>query len=239
MTRGSQPNFSPDQRKRLRGLGLIDAQIDELEANALPISRAWLQKTPTLQDVRDELQALFVAMERAAAALSGLQSTATMTPAKREAQARILEACFEIHDDPHDNHDFVEKASHALSRVKAMVQHAQESLPNTQRRSAAASHGPVAWIHEALVSGFANGHCQPLPRYTLRTSSSQGSRFREIVGICYEAMGQGNTDPERAIRAFIAWRRAKDEAGRATFGISITKRKRRARRRAVGRQGGK
>ena len=241
MTEGGQPIFSPAQRQRLRSLGLIDAQIDELETNALPLSRAWLRKPPTLQDVRDELQALFDAMERAAAAMSRLLSADKFTPAMREAQARLLMACFEIHHDPHDNHDHVEKAFDALSRAKAVVQYAQESLPKTQRRHEAASVLPVKCIDKALLSGFIKGHkgCMTLPRYELRRSYSPKSKYRRIVGICYEAMGQQvNKGPERAIKAFIAWRRLTDEAGRIAVGIPDTATKRRGRPRRIGRQGG-
>ncbi|MBI3375006.1 MAG: hypothetical protein HY017_25065 [Betaproteobacteria bacterium] len=214
-----RPTFSPEQRAELHRLGAIDAQIDELEANALPISLAWLRNPPTLQDVRDQLEAVFVAVECAAAAMSGLlRAGDAMTLAKREAQARILEACYEIHHDPHDEHDLVEKASYALSRVQAVVKHARDSLPNAQRRTGAASPRPVEWIYQSLVSGFTKGHRQPLPPYTLRVSSSQGSPFREIVGICYDAMGQRNTDPERAIKAFIKWRDEGTRAGRAKSG---------------------
>lgn len=50
--------FSEEQRARLGHLGLIEAQIDEVEQLALPIAQSVLEMPPRLQDVRHELLAI-------------------------------------------------------------------------------------------------------------------------------------------------------------------------------------
>ncbi len=82
----------------------------------------------------------------------------------------------------------------------------------------------IRWIFEALTAGHGAEHYilgrEAYPRhgddwpavdthpppFNFKPSSSEGSPFREVVGICYEAMTGAPRDPERAIKAFIRQR---------------------------------
>lgn len=198
-----QPRFSKVERAELTELGLIESQIDQLQTIALPLARAWLKPLPRLQDVRDELNSLSNSMSSALASMSALLTAAAPSRGRYEALQRLVLEDFE----EHGSYESIQVAHRMLLRAYSVVRRAQDSLPKTQRRQATADILPVVRINEALLSGFTKGHSSPLPPYTLHPSASPGSPFRRIVGICYEAMGLVNTDPERAIKKFIAWQR--------------------------------
>lgn len=234
----NNPSFSQARRNRLTQLGLCDVEVNELEIY-LPLCRAILRHPAKLQDVRDEFESLRHKMERAHSAMSKLRKATRLMEAKYEAHQRLIMA-----DEGRD----IEKAMQALESACNVVQHAQESLPTEQRRHRDADIEPVRLIDEALLSGFIKRHSTEsidpvtggrrfgsLPRYTLKRSYSPKSRFRKIVGACYEAMGQRNPDPERAIRAYIAWLRRKDKAKGPAFGLDPSASRTRRQGRKVGR----
>jgi len=228
--------FTDDHRKRLRKLRLTDSQVDALEAT-LPLSRVWLKKTPTMLDVRDELRKVSRPIERAESALLKLIGAGTTAPAKFEAQQRIMEAGIVKNDGP-------DAASRLLAMAKAVMQYAE---PDRKRGPRTSSYLPVARIHQALMRGWRSYRDRaeltgesdfyrdlnpPLVEFNVRLSASPRSAFREIVGICYDAMGFKDADPERAIRNYMALR---DKSAKA-FPRKAIKTRRRRKRRRMGRQ---
>lgn len=217
MSGSVQPKFSDDQRLKLKCLDLIDAQIAEVEKK-LPLARALLSKSARLQEVRDELKSLDDAIRRTRKRLTRLSRAGSGADYLRETWARVIDA---------DDRDVIPQASGFLRKLNAVSKLALRRLPREQRRHKLASLGPVRCIDDALLSGFVKGQKKggPLLRYTLCMSSSPGSAYRNIIGICYDAMCC-NTDPERAIKAYIAWRCATTQAGRARVGLKLPLRKR-------------
>lgn len=178
------PQFVPEHRARLQQLGLLPTQIVELEAT-LPLNRAMLERPAPMDAVRGEIETFRKAISKALAIIDG------KVDARNEAAWRIEEAGFELgyrHDD--------------LRRALAAAGAAETALPKEQRR-VHADIRPIARIVKALMDGFIKTHTPPFPPYEMKVSSSPGSDFREIVGICYVAIGQHNSDPERAIKAYI------------------------------------
>jgi len=212
--KNSAPEFTQDQRRRLRECGLIDAQIDEVETFALPICLALLTRPPTMQEVRNELIVVSKALERAHEAMAALSSANLAAPGRFEASQRVLMAEYNLQGDG----SVFEKTLAQLVATQAVLNHAQAELPEGPRRDPAASAMPVNRIDQALLSGFVKWYSTedaPMPHYMMKPSASPGSDFREIVGLCYEAMGRQNSDPERAIRAYVKWRKDRDRVQRA------------------------
>lgn len=200
-------SFTDNQRERLCRLGLLAEQIAELES-VLPLNRALLEQPAGMGDVRTELVDLSAALNCAHAAVENVDKGKSLERLERnEARWRLELADFETTG----TWDTLPTALKALAAADIVIQRALADLPNKQRGSVAADFRPVALIKEALLRGFIKAHKPPFPRYTLRVSSSEGSTFREIVGICYEAMGK-NTDPERAIKEYKALRKRKAES---------------------------
>jgi hypothetical protein len=104
------------------------------------------------------------------------------------------------------------------------VEKATREMPQEERRGRAASMIPVRAIHEALVAGFVTHrsanhvveeHVKEDPKknpnpwaYRIKVSFFPDSAFRQIADICYQAIGRKRGAPERAIRAYIACRKA-------------------------------
>lgn len=190
-------SFTEEQRERLRKLDLLTEQIAEIES-ALPLNRSLLEQPAGMADVREELSVLSAALKRAHAAAEKVDKG--KSPKLNEARWRLELADF----DTTNACETLPTVLKALAAADIGIQRALADLPNKERRSVAADFRPVARIKKALLDGFIKAHKLPLPPCTLRVSSSEGSKFREIVGICYEAMGQKNADPERAIKQYIA-----------------------------------
>jgi hypothetical protein len=115
--------------------------------------------------------------------------------------------------------DKVESYASQLEELAQWCDDALSQLPK-QKRSRDGHWLPPARIWEALVR--THGTRRPM---TLRLSSSPGSPFREICGICYEVMtGKPGADPERAIKNYIRAKRRSENAQRAEMGIATSRR---------------
>ena len=127
-------------------------------------------------------------------------------------------------------------SQHLLPRLQALAtaaREASETLPAKPARWRKADPRPIKRIMEALYAGWSKAkgtsvrrtpeyqtpeeafvaigqvRTNPFPK-ELRASSAPGSPFREIAGICYEAAGGGqDSDPERAIKAYMAESRSR------------------------------
>lgn len=207
MAEDPQPEFNAGQRKALADLGLLADQIDELQMVALPTARALLRKPAALNDVRDCLKIVSESMARATAALTRLLAANNSVPALQEALLRVQLADFNT--EHNTNAETIRTALKDVSAARAVIDRARQDLSSEQRRHRAASPLPLYWINKALLRGFLRAYekTPSLPHYRLTPSASPNSKYRRIIRICYEAMGQKNSDPERAIKALIARRK--------------------------------
>ena len=218
------PIFSNAHRTELGGaLELLPAQIEELENIALPLIQAILRKAPARNDVRDLLQDTARALQSAKTKLEKLLAAGSIPNRNAgspgdAAMARVLLASYELGADG----DVLDLALPAIGSAILVVEKASESLPDKPVRHVLASPRPIAWIDQALLSGFlkAHGHWPgtagpgsqtPLPPYLVHASYAAGSNYPRIVEICYDAVGLGAGSRERAIKAFIAWRKRRTE----------------------------
>lgn len=204
-------------------MGLLEAQIRQVETVALPIVQSLLTRPAPMLDVRDEIAQLKKSLKAADRRISRMLNAGIGTRSRKEASARITLAAVETDAD----HDVLAQAQSHVQRLLGTVEHAYATLPREQRRNRTASPDPVRFIDDALLHGFHNGHPKgkPLPPYTLKRSYSPNSPYRRIIGLCYAAVGHENSDPERAIRAFIAWRTRATAIQRAALGVKDSPRK--------------
>lgn len=199
----STPRFTDNQRQQLQRLGLLPQQIETLEAS-LPLSRILLKNPAPMAEVREELRDLHKAIKKVQKATAKISEGTT--PARKEAYWRLQWAATELEREKITIVDLVglefTKPLDWLEIGHKFTENALDNLPKQQRRKQADSR-PIERIDKALLEGFTKAHKPPFPPYTLKVSSSDGSTFRQIVGICYEAMGQEHCDPERAIKNYL------------------------------------
>ena len=208
--------FSDEHRSELGGaLELLPAQIAGLESIALPLIKAFLRKPPARNDVRDLLQDTADSLRSAKAAIekllaSGSIPNRTAGSAGDAAMARVMLASYELGGAG----DVLDLTLPAIGSAILVVEKASSALPKKPVRHPAASHYPIGFIDEALLSGFLKAHnhwhgtmgsgsATPLPPYLVTASCAEGSNYRRIVEICYEAAGHGAGSRERAIKSFI------------------------------------
>jgi len=216
--------FTKRQLQQLRRLGVVGEQIAEVE-KVLSICRFLLRRMPTMGDVRDELLDLQKDLRAASESLKRWEQLRereakadgrTVAPALDEAYSRVEKESFEIRGDGL----VLERALLVLTPALASISRALTALPKAQRRDVH-TWEPIAYIAKALSLGWARSEralrqvavtsAGRAPRpYPHKPSSGESSRFRQIVGICYEAMQvEQHGDPERPIRAYLAWSRAR------------------------------
>lgn len=228
MTARAPFQFTKDDRRSLRALGLYPEQIDELETNALPYARLVLYQEahkPRMQDVRRELRALADALAALEEVQTRLEAVSTPTGAPDEdtpedtqrayARARLDLASHEVTDQVGDD-GVLFKLARMTPLASEIVRRALLNLGSRATRRRMASAAPVQAIHKALERGFERQHrskvhrnrpdapFDPIPRYNFEVSDSPGSSFRQIVALCYAAIEAGNDDPDRALRAYTA-----------------------------------
>jgi hypothetical protein len=207
------PRFSDDQKARLRDIGLKTEQVAALDTALLGI-RTILTMAGTqaaVVDVRSELTRLDGALLAARKAVERMQST-TKNSALHEAQARIAVAGYEREGSL----GTLGRAYDAMAEAHALVGAAIVELPKKPTRHRTADPRPIRMIDDALARGWGaayRGASMPgLPREQVPARSV----FLKVVGICYQAVGAANTDPERAIRAYMALRKKiKETRGKA------------------------
>ena len=216
--------FSDVHRFELCGaLELLPAQIADLESIALPSIQAFLRKPPARNEVRDLLEETADALRSAKAAIEKLLASGSIADRNAgspggAAMARMLLASFELGADG----DVLDLALPSIGSAILVVKKASNALPEKPVRHLAASPYPIGLIDQALLSGFLKAHnhwpgttgtgsATPLPPYLVSASYAEGSNYRRIVEICYEAAGFGVGSRERAIKAFIGWRKQRTE----------------------------
>lgn len=207
--------FTPAQRAALQAVAVPSIAIKLLEVQGLPAIRRHLEPPPRMEDVRAELRKTQAAILAAHEAIERLFNPPDSLPHVKGAARALTEggARYRYGGIP------LNRASEALVPAGQVIASAIARLPKLPTRHKAASPGPVDMIERLLQQG-----CQlaglpavsvrgGLPQQVtfmphLKPSASPTSAFRQVVGICYERAGFANTDPERAIRAFIRRNRA-------------------------------
>ncbi|MBL8339527.1 MAG: hypothetical protein JNM97_22365 [Rhodoferax sp.] len=238
--------FTVKQLRQLRELGVVSEQVEALE-NILPLCRAMLRKLPPLGDVRSELLDLHKTLTRTSKALQRWERARNRELGERgdtvsteldEAYLRVQMASYEISNDV----QVLEKLLQAVHPALTCIDRAVVGLPTVsstdkkllQRRN---EHpwAPIDRISQALTFGWGrayypirHGDSTPADDAAPRTappfphiaSTGMNSAFRQIVGICYDAMHEKqDSDPERPIKAFLDWKRRRRQArGQGTAG---------------------
>lgn len=214
------PDFSATDRSRLKELGVVDAQIEQLRYACLRV-RLTISPPAARNDVNallDGVAKLTHKLLRKTAAIERQISTAHAT-----AHLLIEQGYWHARPDDEGGVSF-----HCVApRLKALRDAAcagKKQLPSKPSRLRSASPQPVRAIYQALVHGWTKEHGssvfevyyengkevktytnEPNPKPypdTFHASAADGSAFREIVGICYAAEG-GNSDPVTAIKAYL------------------------------------
>jgi len=196
--------FSVEQRDRLHRCDLIDAQIEELEA-ILPVCRAMTTDDARLQDVRAELEDAAKAIGRAQRSISRLFKGDKSSLALFEALNRVQAASYDAAAGRYGEIREFDGALDAMSSLAAVVAQALDGLGNEERRTNIADPRSIENIYDALLRGWAKRSREPSKIFNIRASRGPKSKFREVAGICYEAI-ERDIDPERAIRAYMGER---------------------------------
>lgn len=192
--------FNESQRARLLKLDLIPEVIAVVEAEALPVAKGLLEKPPRLGDVRSELREVHKALQRAQHSVAALMGATDAVPYRQEARSRVRIGPFRAQDAA------MQKLAGSFPDAIAAVAEALDKMPAKPTRHRTASPAVVNEIYRAVQKGYIMAGLEPLQPH-LAPSVSPGSRFRELIGICYEALGAPSSDPERAIKAYLKqWR---------------------------------
>lgn len=200
--------FSPADRGRLSRLGLVTAQIEHLEAELFWVVHD-LQPEPSLTAVRNELKKPLAAIQKARKAVSGL--FALEGPIAREVMHRIDSLDHILAKDGQGKYlktptEVMEQILRDMGTLSAALTVALRNLPTAQVRHRKAHPYFIGQLDKALRDGY-GAHIAGMespPAYHPEPSASEGSAYREIMGICYRTAGHPTEDPERAIKAFIA-----------------------------------
>ena len=185
--------FSVAQRLRLSAMGLIPCQIDALEAQALR-GIALHARSPRLAEARKVLERLD---RDASRLLAGLMAIQPMAVPRELDTARLL--LIMAHDD-----QATARSSSALTpdsflaqlqTFAATTERALAKAREIKERDHSASPAPITLIVRLLE--------EALPTAKLWPVLITREWLLELSGICYEAAGRKNIDPERAVRAYF------------------------------------
>ncbi|MGS1013086.1 hypothetical protein ACVCL0_14225 [Rhodanobacter sp. UC4450_H17] len=224
----TRPDFTADQVRELKSLGLCDEQVGELRT-ALSVVRRTLFKPAARNAVKAVLKDV---EKRSTELMQVLAAIAVPSDAARgEALGRIEEGYWQ--GDRMDD-DGPTSMHHLIPRLHALAVAARDgvaTMPSGPTRYSSADPRPVNAIDRALLYGWTKaygprvgttyGHetladmvadakaNPPAPPYPAEfdASRSPGCVFSRVVGICYAAVG-GNPDPDRAIRNYLEIKRA-------------------------------
>lgn len=205
-------SFTALLRSDLARLGVTTDQQQRLE-RILPAIAYYAARGPTLTNVRAPLEQVAKGAHRVAQALRTLLEA--RDEAGQESRMRMLEAIEALHPERCEldpaRVSFYERYDHrepealrmlaALQDLEEAAKHAVARMPESQTHPVAHAY-PVRLIDAALVVEGA-----PI----FRVTASDETPFRNVVTACYIAAGAANTDPLRAIRAYLSERNARPE----------------------------
>jgi hypothetical protein len=216
------PWFCADQLSDLKRLGVVKAQIAELET-VLPACLLVSARHTPLQDVRGELISTKIAIKGAKSKIQRLSLQRGMTAAAFEARERVQLASHKLGRG--FRFEEITKALESLEALETAVRQAITDLGDRQRRMTTAEPWPIQLIHEALVRGWGKDgkdiKTRPFPKIMSpslsHTPTSKRSVFSQVVSICYQAASPRveNEGQERAIRAYLKLlKRQRERLGR-------------------------
>lgn len=195
--------FKAHQWAELKALDLPDRVIAEIERCALPFAKRILEHRPRKNDVVEELKSLLAALKTAHSSMEGFLTDSHNTPARAAALWEVNGG-----DGPDTLGGIrLAQALKPLTVAVHAVEGAIQRMPSGPVRHRAADPHPIKLIVGALDVGWLVAGGQP-GGHGIRPSTSPTSRFRRLIGTCYEAMDQGSGDPIRAIKAYVARYRA-------------------------------
>lgn len=195
-------SFTRHQRTQLQALGVPDHAIALLEGEVLPAAQQLLRKRPRRNDVLAELKDLSRSLTKASASIERTLAATRVVPHRWEALS-LLSGGYGRHAMGGLR---LSEASEALARATRAVQQAIDDVPPGPVRQRVADPYPIQLIQGALAHGAFAAYGDP-NAHQIRPSLSPTSPFRQIVGLCYEALKLRSADPERALRAYMKqWR---------------------------------
>lgn len=219
------PDFSMSARRRLSELGVGSEQLTQLR---LSLKTIQLFALPTSYAPKAEIACILDEVEELSRSLATkLNALVSMPTAAYGAAFSLLEEGY-WQSRPDD--EGPTSSSHLTPRLVALGEAARfgrESLPAQQSRPRLADPRPIKRIEQALMQGWLNAKGSrvrttpdnetleqalasarenpPLGPYPSAFIPSKNGAFREIVGICYAAVG-ANSDPLRAIEGHLKLR---------------------------------
>jgi hypothetical protein len=201
------PNFTEGQLAELKRLGLTGEYVQQLRA-VLPIIRNHVLDRSKPNEVKDRLKEIEKLARDLVKKLQDSNASAKQVVAlldsnlwlaEQEDGLSITSAPLQIGE--HVSNRYLPD----LTNLVAAARVSQADVPKVKRgRSRTASSLPVKAVYDALMSG-SHYSKQNYP-IEMKPSAAENSKFRSIVGVCFEAAG-GTADPLRAIRAFLASKR--------------------------------
>ncbi len=220
-------SFSVDQVADLKRFGVIDEQIAELEAR-LPIIERWFEEPIKAGDVRTYLNGIVKALEDVEQALT---RASRIDPVRNEGNRRIDQAAFEI-----DHKSGGDVIAHTLKVVRPALDaaiHARDTAPAKRRYDATTDPQVIRWIYQALSAGWGRKYYSvrdsdtlgagynaltPTPLLPEGHLPSRGKTFETIARVVYSVcLGGRDSNPTRAIKAFLAHERQSEDTRRAAM----------------------
>ncbi|WP_161816555.1 hypothetical protein [Steroidobacter agaridevorans] len=199
--------FSEHQLNSLQEFGLLPEQIESLE-RLLPECAFAVRKRSTRTDLDSELQAIENPLMEAREALAALRAQRSVAADEALLRIRLVDAT--LLDKGTGSAD--EVLEHAIDRALKILSVARSLRRAEQERNKTAMLFPIGQIAAALEEGyrreFERADTAP-SKYKLTVSRS--GNFRDIVALCYEAIGLPETDPDRAIRTYLEGKKARKE----------------------------
>lgn len=195
-------NFSRDQERDLASLGLDGSAIDELRFVLGSCASLGTKKQPSRQDVHDKIAEALRSVTASIAMVTPLNHFVDMvrTSAQTEAMSRLVVADFKLGGKG----DVINGAIHQLHLLKSVLAGAIEDLPAAKRQQGVHQWVAVGMIHLALVRSLAGCDDPSADIGDLGPSSGINSRFRRVVGICFDAANNATgSDPEWAIKRYL------------------------------------
>lgn len=212
--------FNPEQRAELHRIGLPESVIDHVEVEGLPLAKYRLTREPTRGDVLDELRAVGKALDEARNRIERLLSAPRAVPHLWAARTKIAGG-----GRRHVMGGIrLSESSAALETARGVIDDAIARVPPEPVRHRAASDFPIEAIHSAVQLGFVMLGQDPITP-GLKPSASPTSKFRRLIGVCYEAIDAPTTDPERALKAYTKrWRAFEKYSATLTAGQNAPER---------------
>lgn len=205
-------DFTAAQRKRLKELGVIPEQVERLRA-VLVVVQSVLERAPAQNDVKAALEEVSKQTHSLLAILRPMVSKDDV--ARAAAIEHMNEAFMACRREAGQPLRF-EEGEVAMRILIPQLQQLHLAADTAFKkmgshlepaRSRTAQWIGVGVIDGALLDGWELAHPhEPIPERVAPTAR-EGSTFREVAGICYEAAGAGaDADPLRAIRAYVSIR---------------------------------